>query len=200
MNKNLYPIFLIIFTAIFTVPAKAQQHDFVITNNGDTVQCKLKFAFFGGAPSYQTDTLGEFIKIKSDKIRYFRSFKDGKTRRAAKAVYINGSKKRRFIDIVQEGEIMMYKMVQTGYNYVQTTTWYAAKGTDTLTELKTSAILATTSRKSRKEFLKDILKDKPEIYDKYVADDSFSFAAIGDLIYLYNTTPPIKRSAWKLEY
>lgn len=62
------------------------------------------------------------------------------------------------------------------------------KGDDIVQEIKTSDwFVLGKSKKARKDVLAGMLYDNKEVYNKFVADDSFSFDQIRNLVHLYNT-------------
>ncbi|RCH56408.1 hypothetical protein DJ568_00680 [Mucilaginibacter hurinus] len=191
MTKNLTLVTLIFFSVL---SASAQKRGFVVTTQVDTIACKIKVSIFGQA-SYQPENKEKYIPITAKTISYYCRIKDSTKRQAARAVFMPKGKKRVFVDLVQEGDINIYEINRGGYNTPNTSMWYVDKGTDTLKELKTNAVMG--KRKQRKEMFAAMLKDKPAIYEKFMADDSFGFEAISDIVYLYNSTPPYKSSAWR---
>ncbi len=99
------------------------------------------------------------------------------------------------INLLEEQAIRTSGMPGTGGVFSNTTTnWYIGKGIDTVRILKTSDLFSIKSKKARKNILTDLIKDKQEVYDKYLADDSFTFEELRSLIHFYNT------GEWKTEF
>lgn len=161
--------------------------DIVITNAGDTIHCDTKHPFIG-APRYKSANMTDFKKIDIKEIKYY-------TRKNKKEVYkaaiLPKRSKPMFLQLVQEGKITLYLLVQTTYGYMgatsTTTTWYASKNNDELKELKTSALFMLTSRKKREGIFAEMLADQPEVLKQYEEADSFSFKTLSRIVYLYNT-------------
>lgn len=81
----------IISTDDTTDTTKAQTEDYVITNKGDTIKCRIFSAFFSGHDMYKVE--GKSKKIKTDEIQeYYISHKNLRQR----AVF-DGDKKRQNI-------------------------------------------------------------------------------------------------------
>jgi len=179
----------ILFTTLFitcTAVAFAQKKDYVITLKGDTIQCSISKPLIG-APRYKVNG-GENIAIHPDSIsEYYRANKKLRCR----AVYNGDTTKPEFMTVVENGTVSLYEVVNTYYNGTVTTStknWYVGKGSNRVSELKTSALLfLDKSRKDRKDEFANMLQDKHEIYDTYIKQKKFSFKQIQKLVHWYNT-------------
>jgi len=172
------------------IPSK-EQTDYVITVKGDSIPCKITTPLIG-KPKYKVDSTSDSKKIKPNEIReYYIAHKDFRER----SVYTDSTSKPIFLSVIEKGRINLYELVTTHYNNgftTSTTEWYVSKGSDYVTDLKTSSLFATKSRQKRKDLFGDMVKDNKTVYDKYMADDKFSFKQIRSLVHLYNTGQPIK--------
>jgi hypothetical protein len=189
--KNLFVKTLIFIAAVtLTFNAKAQT-DYVITVKGDSIPCKITTPLVG-RPKYKVDSASDSKKIKPDEIReYYIARKDFRER----SVYTDSNSKPIFVTIIEKGRISLYELVTSHYNNGFTTTtteWYAGKGSDYVTDLKTSSLFLFKSKKKRKDIFGEMLSDNKAVYDKYVGEDKFSFKQIRNLVHLYNTGQLLK--------
>lgn len=179
---------------LFTIKAEAQTdslkfEDYVITVKGDTLKCAITFPLMTNG-RYTLPGTDKSQKMDIKKIKeFYTTRKDDRERAVIKG---DTSNKAVFLKVVENGKISLYEEIYTRYSFGMpsgsTTEWYIGKGSDLVTELKTSALISIgKSRKKRKDILGDMLKDKPEVYDKYVANDKFSFKEVQDLVHFYNT-------------
>ncbi|MDP9048818.1 MAG: hypothetical protein M3N14_11830 [Bacteroidota bacterium] len=181
---------LIVIGTILTFNANAQ-NDYVIKIQGDSIPCKITTPLIGGA-KYKSDTMRESKRIKPTEIReYYIARKDFRER----SVYTDSTSSPRFMTIVEKGKISLYQMIYSNYHNgitTSTTEWYVGKGSDYVSDLKTSSLFAFKSKQKRKDNFEEMLKDNKEVYDKYKADDKFSFKQIRNLVHLYNTGKPME--------
>lgn len=171
---------------LFIFKAKAQTDDYVITVKGDTLKCSISFPLIG--PSKYKVPGGESEKLDHAKIKeYYITRKDLLKR----VVFMGDKTKSDFLEVVENGSISLYKIV---YNNGKTSTveWYVGKASDRVSALKTSGLFLGKSRKDRKDDFAEMLQDKPEVYNKYMAENKFSFNAIQNLVHLYNTGKSLK--------
>lgn len=190
MKLSLIKMLLGGITLLVTFNASAQDQDYVITLKGDTIRCKVSKSIFG-AFSYETPEMNGSKRIKTNDIKEFIRKKT-----IYASVHRDDKNKSEFMEVVEKGVISLYQV--TYYSYSQygstsTTNWFVGKKSDTVSILKTNGLFATRSRQQRKDSFSEMLKDKKEIYDKYVAEDKFSFEQIENLVHLYNTGEPIKK-------
>lgn len=184
--KRLNLLLPLLFATAFTV--HAQQKDYVVTTGGDTVKCEITKPFLG-SPRYNTGA--ESTKIRIDEIAaYYQSKEHLKVR----AVHTDGHKRSSFMSVIEDGPITLYEEIITNYNAgtgVSTSTknWFwSTKGSPQANSLKTSSLfLGDKSREERMNDLGELLKDKKEIYDAYIAQKKFSFKQIQKLVHWYNT-------------
>jgi hypothetical protein len=182
----------ILFTSValcsFSIKAQDKKsdsegfNDYVITSKGDTVICKVNIPLFSG-PNYQTAQMSEVKKIKVGEIKEYYV----KQRKIIfRAIIIEGQKRFDFLPVVENGKISLYQEIYTSQ---YTAAWCVSKGTDTAFRLKQNDYLLT-SRKDRKGKFENMLKDKPVVYDKFIADNKFTYEQLRDIVHLYNTTKP----------
>jgi len=184
-----------ILVLFFQLSAPAQ--DYVITIKGDTLHCRISIPLMG-KPRYKSEGMTSAEKIKPDEIlEYYIARKD----LLEHSVSISNNKNMSpvFMTVVEKGKISLYQLIVTTTFYnngmtssSSTTTWYIGKGSGDVDELKTSGLFSMASRKSRKDELGQLFADNKEVYDKYIADDKFSFKQIRNLVHLYNTGEPLK--------
>jgi len=187
--KTLYLAALIFVTCILpAVSLKAQ--DYVITAKGDSIPCKITRPLLGNF-RYKSADMADAVKINPEEIKTFYSAK----RKALYRSVVLDSSDPVFMVVVEDGPISLYQYVYTNYNGTTTTTttvWYVGKNSDSVVELKTSGMFLSTGKKARKDALGEMLMDKKEVYDKYIAEDKFSFAQIREIVHLYNTGESLK--------
>ncbi|WP_295795007.1 hypothetical protein [Mucilaginibacter sp.] len=198
MNSEITRTFLFIGLFISVTAAKAQPRywDYVITIKGDSIRCNVEKPFIGRT-KYKSATMGKPEKITIENIKEYSLITEQKTYRA---VNKDSSATPMFMTVIEKGKIGLYELINTstsmGFGNTMTTTstrdWYIGKNSDYVTGFKSSGIFLGKSRKSRKDLLGEMFKDKPEIYNKYMADDKFSFKQIQRLIHLYNTGQELK--------
>lgn len=177
----------LVFTVI-TVNIKAQ--DYVITVKGDSIPCRISAPLIGKM-KYKVDSMGESKKIKPDEIReYYIARKNDRER----AVYKDSTGRPWFMTVIEKGRISLYQVITIYYHNGLTTSsteWYVGKGSDYVSDLKTSSLFSLKSKRKRKDIFAEMLKDNKAVYDKYMADDKFSFKQIRNLVHLYNTGQPL---------
>jgi len=203
MNLNFTKLSICILGLTLTVAAKAQKRDYVITANQDSVYCTISRSFFSGNSSYKLND-GKSFKIKPDEIKeFYLGNEDVKQR----SVIRQGKKKHEFMTVLEDGKISLYQELTSNpghmgangmyYGGTSSTQWYIAKGNDTVTEVKNNdfslAIIFNKSRKHRKADFVEFISDNQAVYDKYKAEDKFSFKQVRGLVHLYNTGEPLKK-------
>jgi hypothetical protein len=138
-------------------------------------------------------------EITEENIKEYSRSNRAKTYRA---VYQGSSNKPNFMTVIERGKISLYELVQTNsyyggvsgtWNSTSQTDWYIGKNTDTVVSFKTSGFFMGKSRQARKDMLGEMFKDNPEVYNKYIAEDKFSFKQIRNLVHLYNTGKELLR-------
>ncbi|MDN5287073.1 MAG: hypothetical protein JWR38_3347 [Mucilaginibacter sp.] len=185
---------LCILAILFATGVKAQQNpDYVITAKGDSVPCKIKTPLIScSAGNYKTTANSASVKIKPDEIsEYYLSKKETRY----KSVIKEGKTKPEFLTVLETGKINLYEQVTEVYTnnaVTNVTQWYVAKGTDTVKQLKTDDLIISKSRKQRKGEFASLISDNKVIYDKYTAENKFSFKQIRDLVRQYNAGEPLK--------
>jgi len=177
-------LFIILLALTFTVKA---QGDYVVTVGGDSIACKLSMPLFG-ALKYQSATMSVPKKITPDEIREYYSSDDQQLYRA---VYPTHYLKPTYLSVIENGRISLYEATNRIYNSTNmitttTTTWYIGKGTAYVKDVKSNTLFASRSRNERKDDFAEMLKDNKNVYDKYQAEDKYSFEQIRKLIHLYN--------------
>jgi len=194
MNKQITTAFLFIGMILSALMLNAQPayQDYVITANGDSIRCKVKKPLIGNL-KYQSENMSKPEEITEENIKeYSRSNRT----KIYRAVYQGSSKMPNFMTVIERGKISIYELVQTNSYYggasgtwtnTSQTDWYIGKNTDTVVSFKTSGFFWGKSRRARKDMLGEMFKDNPEVYNKYIAEDKFSFKQIRNLVHLYNT-------------
>ena len=192
------PFYITAFLLVLSTFAKAQDNDYIINNHGDTIQCKIKTPALGGEPKYQPiNALHDaYVKITIEEIKeYYLSDPQITFRR----IYIDSTKAGpavAFMRPMERGTISIYLCeTSTSYYTFHNTyysfpaiQWYVTKNSDTATLLKTSLPgIIKTSKGERKDVLAELLKDKKDVYDKYVKENKFDSKYILNIIHLYNT-------------
>jgi hypothetical protein len=163
--KKIFTLISSLFSVLFCVLAvNAQEQDRVVTQTGDTLKCEIKYNLFGYPTKYKTSGSEDFTKLDVKDIRYYYSAKKNERYRA---VQLPNKTKYIFLELVEEGKICLYQLVQTSYSPMggsrSTTTWYVSKGNDVLSELKTSALFSFKSKKDRKDIFADMLADNADV-------------------------------------
>lgn len=184
MNTFFSRILFIFLLSMITFIVNAQPKnywDYIITTKGDTVRCHIDKPLIGKA-KYQSRTMAKPEKITTDSVREFYYQFDHVYYRA---VYIDSAVQKTFLEIIEKGPITLYEVETSNGNTIKTD-WYISKNTDTAKSLKSSSYLMGRARLRRDEF-GEMLKDKPDIYNKYIADEKFSFKQIQKLVHWYNT-------------
>jgi hypothetical protein len=181
---------------LFYMNLKAQNKDYIITNTGDTIKCNtIKTVVFGGY-KYKTTNNGEFVKIKEQNVKeVYMADKDILT----SSVFVGHNPKPIFMTVIEKGKICLFEIQMSSGSYGGTissnTEWFVSKGTDTVTLLKysgTANLMGFKGRKNRKNDFAEMLNDNKDVYDKYIAEDRFTFTQLRSLIHIYNTGEPLK--------
>jgi len=96
--------------------------------------------------------------------------------------------------VLENGEINVYecKYVVTGFGNGTSTVMfhYLAKGKDIFREFKPRPFYYDKEESNWKDSFIDLIADKKDVYDKYVADKKYSFKQVVKIAHLYNNTPP----------
>ena len=187
MKTSLIKTFIFVVSILSAISLKAQ--DYVITVKGDSIPCKVNKPLLG-AYKYKTSAMNESVKIKPEEIKeYYFS----KRKELYRSVFRDSTSYPVFMTVVEKGPISLYQFIYTNYNGTTTTStavWYVGKNSDIVLELKTTGLFLSEGKQSRKDALANMLADKKDIYDKYKAEDKFSFAQIRNIVHLYNTGKP----------
>ncbi len=188
--KLLLLVFLCSVVHINKTFAQQEYPDYVITIGGDSIRCEIIVPLFGSV-KYQSASMTKAEKIKPDAIKEYYIADENILHRA---VFKDSTSKPMFMTVIEKGKLSLYEMVYNNYSkYGNTTTteWYIGKGSDYVKDFKSSGIYIGKSRKERKDYLGDLLKDNQAVYNKYIAEDKFSFKQIQNLVHLYNTGQPL---------
>ena len=168
--------------------------DLVITTKGDSIQCNINPFPAIGAIKYKSAAMVKPEKLDPAKVKEYFTFG---SKVDVRAVFIDNSKTPVYMKVVEKGKICLYEKADlcaicSGANAseISDDDWYIAKGTDHVTCFKTIGI--SFARQKRKNDFAQLLKDNQVIYDKYLAEDKFSFVAIRNFVHLYNTGEPLK--------
>jgi len=197
MKISLTKIAALVTMLLFASSTKAQNADYVITVQGDTLACKISglgFIRYG----YKTAQMKTQKPILLSEIKEYYLSKEGVIYRK---VYKRPNKPRsaEFLRVIENGKINLYEETTTtvskdaafGASASSSNKWYISKGSDTVKVLKNSDISLATlffkSKEKRKNDFAEMIMDNKEVYDKYLADDKFSFEQIRALVHLYNT-------------
>ena len=176
---------------------RAQNRDKVVTASGDTISCEISHRFPSTGVKYRKAKHEKAINITTDSVKgYYMANESTWYRR----VYyddkglLGGKVRPSFMSVVESGKINLYQMIITtttyggiGMTYSNSNTeWFVSKGSDTGVMVKG----ALFGRQKRKNEFSDLLTDNQGVYNRYLADDKFSFDEIRNLVCLYNTGKP----------
>jgi len=198
--KSLRILFLIILTLNAVIDKLyAQTEDYVITKKGDTIKCVINKSVWSANSTYKSPDMAKPQKIYAENII---EFYNSETNTLMRAVRKSEKGDPFFLALIEGGKIDLYEEVvnqqySNGFTGVTTYNnykkWYIAKGTNLVQMLKTSDVslgaVFVKSKKQRESSLTEMIADNKEIYDKYIADNDFSFKEIRHIIHLYNTAP-----------
>ncbi|MDB5153450.1 MAG: hypothetical protein JWR54_2201 [Mucilaginibacter sp.] len=190
---------------LFTLSTKAQNTDYVITVQGDTLACKISELGWVHNGNYKTAQMKSRKQILLSEIKEYCVSKHNVIYRK---VYKRANKpsSAEYLSVLENGKINLYEEIYTTsymsagsnmqYNSSINTKWYISKGSDTVKVLKNSDISLATlffkSKEKRKNDFAEMIMDNQEVYDKYLTDDKFSFKQIRNLVHLYNTGETLK--------
>lgn len=190
---------LCVIALFLTVNVMAQdQPDYIITMKGDSIPCSITKNIFSGNCKYSLAGSTKPIKISADSIMEYHITKKNLT---YGSIIQDGDKAPDFMLLLEKGKINLF---ETGHGYQiysgtgvfmgtrSVTTWYFSKNSRIAVMLKTTGAFPDRSRKERKELFGRMIKDKKAVYDKYMAEDDFSFEALRNIIHLYNTNHPLE--------
>jgi len=174
-----------VVTIVFALTAQAQT-DYVITAKGDSIRCKISMPLFGDT-KYKGVAMSEPKKIDPEEIKqYFIARKNLLER----SVLTDSTSKPEFMTVIEKGKINLYQKI-IYFDDSSITTWYISKNSDEVVALKTSGLSLSNPRQTRKDILAKMLMDKKPVYDKYKADDKFSFKQIRKMVHWYDTGHPL---------
>jgi len=189
-----FKIILLSIVVMLTFKLNAQSQDFVVTIKGDTIPCQLSLTPTGNI-KYKTDNSADLDKLQQCCIVDYYIAKKKTLKRFVFVNYNENDWRPELVNVIENGKITLYESVDVTptYNGAPTlsTVWYAGKGTDSARTVKTSSMFGATTKQSRQDELGKMLMDNKDVYNKYIADDRFSFKKIRDIIHLYNTGEPL---------
>jgi len=179
---------------LLTLSVKAQNWDYVINNNNDTLKGKFvgkKFQAIG------------WDKPKRLDLSDYRETYNANDNTLSRAVIFSKKGTRDFLPVLENGKISLYRKIvyKMGYMIPGTNGWWSntasaelfvSKGNDSVTKLSYSefGIVNLESKKNRMNVLGEMLKDNEDVYNKFIAENKFNPDQIRNLIHLYNTGRP----------
>jgi hypothetical protein len=194
-------ILKLIFLAILLLnEAEAQNRDYVITINGDTLKGQFigkKFKADGWAKARELDLAG-----------YKETYQAAK-HDLERAVFFPEDSTISFLPVIINGKISLYQStgygvgvglsimmgvgMRGGIGITKTMLYYAAKGTGFPKKMDYSQFgkIKVKSQEKRMDTLGQMLMDNKVVYNKFIADDNFTLRAIKNIIHLYDTGRPL---------
>jgi len=194
MNKKILSTIFFVLTTLVSISAQAQDYpDYVITVKGDSIPCRITDPLIGRG-RYKDSTMPAAVRITADRIKeYYIS--DGK--QLYRTVYINDDKIPEFLRVLENGTISLYQEIDKYYSSLYgpgpstIENWLVGKNTDHVIYFKKSSFnFKGAGRGKRKAEFAALLADNKKVYDKFLADDDFSFNEIQNIVHLYNTGEP----------
>ena len=209
---KIFPKILMIcnILVLASLSSKAQNKDYVVTIQGETLPCTITSSAFTHYGKYKTDQMDSPKEISMDEIKDYYISKDRTLyRKVLKRPGKPGS--AQFMAVLENGKINLYEeeitntYMTSGPNGVthssSSAVWYISKGSDTLTAIKNEDFSISSvffkSRKTRENVFAAMIMDNKDVYDKYLADDKFSFKQVRDIVHLYNTGRSFESDALK---
>jgi len=191
---------LLIAAIIYSVTALAQNVDYIIKNNGDTVKCNIKVPLFGkNKYKLLNGPDNQYLKLEKDSVKEYYLSKGNIIYRR---VIISNSGllfpyQKVFLQVIENGQVSLYIQQTTRSTYSPTNPgtidpmtedWYVSKNSDTAKIVKPTdlGLFMRTKGQARNDFTA-MLEDNPAVFEKFVRDDRFSFATVQNIIHLYNT-------------
>ncbi len=186
--KKIQLIAFFVLTILGSMKARAQQYpDYIITVKGDSIPCVITSAAFA-TTRYQDSTMAVSEKITPNLIKEYYISDLAELHRA---VYIEGNKSPTYLTCAEKGRISLYYYLQTVYYNNTTSTvvkWFAEKDwVDHVNDFNVVLLSETKTKKQRKSAFELLLKDNPQVLNKFITDDDFSFEYIAKIVHLYNT-------------
>jgi hypothetical protein len=193
----MFKYFTVLLLGISALTVNAQNKDYIITKQGDTIMCKVKYVFLSPSIRYKTDTMKEYQEEDSSTIRQYYRHKD---KYPYRSVILPGKKEPEFLSLVEEGVISIYEQaLKKAINTINPISrainpysqnevfWYMQKGQGAIIKIKTNQLINFRSKKERKSDFEAMIADKPEVSKLYESADSFSFDLLKDVVHYYNT-------------
>jgi len=184
MNINILKIAFFILIVLASMSAMAQNYpDYVITVKGDSIPCRITDPDFSKA-RYQDSLMATPEKITPDRIKEFYI---SDLLRLYRAVYIEGDKLPTYLIRVEKGTInLYYYSYYTQYGTV--VKWFAGKDwADHVDDFNVVFLSETKTKKQLKNKFALLLKDNPQVLNKFTTDDDFDYGYIVKMVHLYNT-------------
>jgi hypothetical protein len=194
--KNLFLKTAVVSAVVMLVSKlNVYAQDYVVTLKGDTIPCQLSVTPTGNI-KYKTDNATDLVKMNQCCIvDYYIARK----KTLKRFVFINSDENEwrpELVNVIENGKISLYESVDVSPTYngepSLSTVWSVGKGTDSARTVITSSMFGSATKQSRKDELSKMLMDNKDVYNKYIADDRFSFKQIRNIIHLYNTGEPLK--------
>ncbi len=177
----------LVFIASAIVVRAQNKSDYVIMSSGDTVYCKIGSTFFNSTLKYKTDEMKSAVPIDPVKLK---SYYLEKRNEVYVSVLAPEQRKPEFMRLVEDGQIKLYEQVNNVPNMSSVSIWFISKNFGPIEKLKIDGVLLGSkmgSRKSREELLSEIIQDKPNVYEKYLANKKFTNENIKSVVHFYNT-------------
>jgi|GEM_PF-6053721 len=182
-----------------SISLKAQYEDRVITNNHDTIPCKLSRTMMG-AFKYKT-AKGEATKIEMGNVREFYS---ANKKTWVRRVYITSFRVPCFVNVIINGKLSLFEMnggsayyngsltySSSGYGadvYHQhsKTQYYVLKTTDTAEVVWDDDLSRSKSKDLMEAKFVPFIQDNKIVYDRYAADRRVNADELKKLVEMYN--------------
>ena len=179
------------FTCLFTILLLSSPNlfaqDYVITQKGDTIFCKLKWDFLKSHYKYKSNPKDDYHFVNDTAVVEFYVAKDS-THWVLRTIP-NGDYLADVV-LLERGKINLYRYILSYSTRETETFWYASKGNDNLIQIKHFSLSITGfthSQKTEKKAFLDLVSDKPTLMDKLTLNH-FDIENIHNYIKMYNTT------------
>lgn len=199
-NSLLKVVSTLFFLSLSYYSAAQSPNEYVITNLGDTIPCKITNQFMGAAVYVSTD--GK--KRGKVKVKMVKEYYDVKRKHVFKAMKLPDFSRPMFVERLETGTINLYELyittstggggafgAPTGSRVTQQ--WYVTKkGSDSLYLIKINTLFnGKTNRGERKASLYLAIGDDPELLQQFKDKDKYGYDEIRAVIKRYNENHPM---------
>lgn len=173
----------VLFALSVTLAARAQKTpDYVINTKGDTIKCFISLPFIGSAEYTLPD--GSISPLEDS--TYVKEYYSAKANLRKRAVNIPGIKKPVYLEVVEDGKIIIYFQQYIRYN-TEYLAWHIFKKADPEFNINNMPLSNNSKISSAKVDILKLVSDNPAAVNMCNDKKKLSYDDVRDIIHFYNT-------------